>query len=112
MRKVLEDLILDTSIRETYTIYGKKWTLKTLSSEEQLDATASTKNYDNVSRIQAVKTAILARAVVEYEGIELNKTDENIEFLGKFPSVVIESLYINQLELQKKLDDSFKDLDK
>lgn len=113
MRKILEDLILEMNndIRETYTIYGKKWVLKTLTSEEQLDATASTKGYDNIARVQAIKNAVLCRAVVGYEGVELNKIDETLEFLGKLPSLIIDSLYEKQLELQKKLNDAYKDLD-
>lgn len=111
MRKVLEDLVFIGEVKETYKVVGHEWTLKTLTSEEQIAATDSTRNYDNVSRINALKTAVLARSIVELDGIVMKDFRENIEFLGTISQPIIDLVYDKYLELQKKQDEELKNVD-
>lgn len=111
MRKILEDLIFIGTLKETYKIFGKEWTLKTLTSDEKLQATSSTGDYDNVSRINALKIAFLARALCEIDGVELKELKEKLEFLGNLQQPVVDMLYIKFDELQKKQDESLKEME-
>lgn len=111
MRKILEDLIFIGTLKETYKIFGKEWVLKTLTSEEKLQATSSTSDYDNVSRINALKLAFLSRSLCEIDGVELNEIKEKLEFLGNLQQPVVDMLYIKFDELQKKQDESLKEME-
>ena len=111
MRKILEDLIFEGEIKETYKIYGKTWVLKALNADEQLAATSSTKSYDNVARIPAIKIAVVSRALKSVNDIELSDLTEKIEFLGKLPPQVVDALYEKYLELQKKQKDSLDEME-
>ena len=111
MRKILEDLIFEGEIKETYKIYGKTWVLKALNADEQLAATSSTKSYDNVARIPAIKIAVVSRALKSVNGIELSDLTEKIEFLGKLPPQVVDAVYEKYLELQKKQKDSLDEME-
>lgn len=111
MRKVLEDLIFVGDVKETYKVVGHDWTLKTLTSEEQMAATDSTRNYDNVARINALKTAVLARSIIELDGIAMKDIRENIEFLGTISQSIIDLVYDKYLELQRKQDEELKNVD-
>lgn len=110
MRKILEDLIFIGTNKETYTIFGKEWTLKTLTSDEQLQATSSTSDYDNVSRLNALKIALLARSLCEINGTELDDISEKIQFLGKLQQPVVDMLYVKFKELQSKQDQELKEM--
>lgn len=111
MRKILEDLIFIGEVKETYTVCGKQWVLKTLTSEEQLTATASTRDYDNISRVNALKRAYLARSIIEVDNIPLRDINEKIEFLGTLQQPIIDLLYDKYLDVQKKQDEELKDFE-
>lgn len=111
MRKILEDLVFIGVTKETCKLFGKEWTLKTLSSEEILSATASTADYDNLARINALKRATLARAIIELNGVELKDIPEKIEFLGQMQQPLIDILYGKYEELQKKQNDALKEME-
>lgn len=110
MRKALEDLIFIGRIQETYKIFGKNFTLSTLTSSEQLEATAATDGYDTLSRVNALKIEILARSLKKVEDIELNDVAEKVEFIGKLQMPIINELFAKYEELQKRQDDALKDL--
>ena len=110
MRKALEDLIFIGNLQETYTLFNKTWTLKTLTSDEQLQVANSTRDYDNLARLQAIKIATLARSILEIDNIELKDVNEKIELLSKLQQPIVDLLYNKYLELQKKQDDEFKSL--
>lgn len=110
MRKILEDLIFIGTNKQTYTIFGKEWTLKTLTSDEQLQATSSTSDYDNVSRLNALKIALLSRSLCEINGTELEDISEKIQFLGKLQQPVVDMLYVKFKELQAKQDSELKEM--
>lgn len=111
MRKILEDLLFVGTVKETYKIFGKEWVLKTLTSDEQLQATSSTSDYDNVSRINALKIALLSRSICEIDGVELKDLREKIEFLGKLQQPVVDMLYVKFNELQKEQNKSIEEMD-
>lgn len=110
MRKILEDLIFVGVVKETYKIFGKDWTLKSLTSDEQLQATSSTGEYDNVSRINALKIALVSRALCEIDGVELDDVSEKITFLGKMQQPVVDMLYSKYTDLQSKQNDALKEM--
>ncbi|MDF2533961.1 MAG: hypothetical protein K0R18_118 [Bacillales bacterium] len=111
MRKSLEDLIFIGRIDKSFKVFGKNWTLSTLTSNEQLDATSSTDGYDTLSRVNALKIEILARSVKKVEDIELNDVKENVEFIGSLQMPLINELFSKYEVLQKEQDDSLKNLD-
>lgn len=108
MRKALEDLIFVGSVKETYKLFNRDWTLKTLTADEQIQATSSTRDYDNISRLNALKVALVARSLTEVNGVELKDISEKIEFLGALQQPLIDMIYEKYLELQKKQDESLK----
>jgi hypothetical protein len=108
MRKILEDLILIGNLQESYTLFNREWVLKTLNSDEMLQVTNSTRDYDQLSRLQAIKLATLARSIVEVNNVELKDINEKIEFLSQLQQPIIDLLYTKYMELQKKQDDEFK----
>lgn len=110
MRKVLEDLIFVGTLKETYKLYQRDWTLRTLSSDEQLQAASTTREYDNLSRVYALKIATLSRSIVEVNNVELNDVGEKIELLGKMQQPIVDLLYEKYTDLQKKQDEALKDL--
>lgn len=110
MRKVLEDLIFIGTVKETFTVFQKEWVFKTLTADEQLQATVSTGEYDNVSRINAIKIALLARSLCEVNGTELNDINEKIKFLGQLQQPVVDMLYVKYRELQDKQDQELKEM--
>ena len=111
MRKLLEDLIFIGVVKETYKVFGKSWTLKTLTADENLQAITSTRSYDDLSRSNAVKIAALARSIVEVDNVELTDLNEKIEFLGKAQQPLIDMLYEKFGELQNSQEESLKDLE-
>jgi hypothetical protein len=111
MRKALEDLIFVGNVQETYKLFGKDWTLKTLSNDEQLAATTSTRDYDNLSRVSAIKISTLARSITEVNNISLTDVTEKIELLGKMQQPIIDLLFDKYIELQKIQDEALKDID-
>ena len=74
-------------------------------------ATSSTKSYDNVARISAIKIAVVARSLTEVNNIALNDLTEKVEFLGSLPPQVVDALYEKYLELQKKQKDSLNEME-
>lgn len=111
MRKALEDLIFVGKIEETFDLYGKSWTMTTLSSREQVEATAATEGYDNLSRINALKIEILARSIKKIQNVELNDVRETLEFISKLQMPVINALFVKYEELQKKQEEALKDIE-
>jgi DNA-binding HxlR family transcriptional regulator len=111
MRKVLEDLIFIGSIKETIDLFGKKWTLETLNSDQQLEVMTITGNYDTLTRIYAIKNEILARSLKQIDDIPLVDYKETLEFINKLQSPVVNKLYENYEKLVAKQNESLKELD-
>lgn len=108
MRKVLEDLIFLGSMKETYELFGKKWTLRTITSDEQLKATIATANFDLVTKLHALKMEILAYSLEAIDNVVLNDSGETIEFLRKLPMQVINTLFEKYDELQLKQNEALE----
>ena len=111
MRKSLEDLIFMGKIEEEVKVFGKKWTLSTLSSGEQLQATSSTDGYDTLSRVNALKIQILARSLKKVEGIELDDVEETLEFINKMQMPMINELFTKYEKIQQKQNSELKAID-
>lgn len=111
MRKILEDLIFTGKIEESITLFGKSWTLQTLSYDEYIEAVALSANYDTLTRVNYVKLEILARSLKAVDDDPLTDTKENLEFVKQLQIPVINKLYAKYEDIQKKQDESLKDLD-
>ncbi len=110
MRKLLEDLVFIGAAEDTVTLFGKLWKLRTLTSEEHLEATSVTGNYETYSRIYALKMEILSRSLIEVDNIPLLDKNETSEFVKKLQPPVVNKLYDEYEKILKKQDDSLKDL--
>ena len=111
MRQILEDLIFLGNLKETYKLFNKEWTLRTLTSDENLQVTNITSQYDQLSRINAIKIATLARSIVEIDNTELKDLDEKVKFLSKLQQPIIDLLYAKYNELLQKQNEEMKNLD-
>ncbi|AEO93441.1 gp181 [Bacillus phage G] len=110
MRKSLEDLVFVGRIEESFKVYGNDFVLTTLTSSEQLSATAATDRYDNLSRVNALKIEILARSMKKVGDIELNDLQETLDFVGTMQMPMINELFGKYEILQKKQEEALKDL--
>lgn len=111
MRKVLEDLVFIGTVTEKYKLFGKDWVLKTLNSNELLEASSSTERYDSLARIGAMKITLLSRSLIEVNGIELKDINEKLELLGKLQQPLIDVLFEKYEELQKKQNDAISEME-
>lgn len=110
MRKALEDLIFIGKMEESFDLIGKKWKLRTLTSEEQVDATSNTANFDNLARVTALKIEILGFALTQVDDIVLNDPEETADFVRKLQTPIINALFMKYEELQRKQDTALADL--
>lgn len=111
MRQILEDLIFIGTLRETYKLFNKEWTLRTLTADEIIQVTGYSSKYDQLSKINAIKVGTLARSLVSIDNVELKDLDEKIEFLSKLQQPIIELLYNKYEDLLKKQNEEMKNLD-
>lgn len=112
MSKVLNDLIELGSAKKDVKAFGKTWKMHTLNIKDQLTATNSTSDYDTLSRVVALKVAIVANAVDSVDGQSLGNKSERREIFGKLPIPIINHLYNEYEKLidsqNKKLNDLSK----
>lgn len=111
MKKVLQDLIFLGRVEKEVTVFGKKWKMITLDSDEHLKATNSTGNYDNLSRLYALKVEILSRAIQGIDGIVIEDEIEGRELVTKLQPPVVNKLYDEYEKMQQKQNDSLNELD-
>lgn len=112
MNKALKSLIsLGRSQREV-ELFGKKWVMHTLDAQDQLLATDSTRDYDGLSRVMALKIAILAHAIDSVDGEGLGNAGESRELLNQLQVPLINRLYNEYEQLMNIQDDKLKELDK
>lgn len=111
MRKALQDLVFIGRLEEKFTVYGRDFTLATLTSSSQLDATSATDGYDTLSRVNALKIQILSRSLKKVGDVEVNDISEAIEFMGQLQMPIINELFTKYESLQKQQDDALKNLD-
>lgn len=111
MKKFLEDLIFLGAAEEIVTAFGKKWKLVTLTSEQHLEATSNTADYETLSRIYALKLEILGRSLKQIDDNILEDEKETLAFVKKLQPAVINKLYDEYEKLQQKQTDSLKELD-
>lgn len=106
MRKALEDLIFLGAVEGEVEILGKKWKLRTLQSKQHLSATSSTGEYDNLTRIYALKMEILGRALVKVDDIMMTEETETVDFIKSLQPAIVNRLYEEYETLQIKQNES------
>jgi hypothetical protein len=111
MRKILEDLIFLGAAEETVKLYGKDWTLRTLTSDEHLAATNATGEYDTLSRIYALKMEIVGRALKGVDDITITGVPEGLELVKRLQPPIVNKLYDEYEKLQQKQTESLSSLD-
>ena len=111
MNKALQDLIAIGKTSNEVTLYGKKWKMHTLNSQDQLAATNSTGAFDDLSRVLAMKVAILARAIDTVDGEPIGNPSEARELLSKLQAGLIHKLYDEYDKLIEQQNDKLKKLD-
>ena len=93
------------------TLYGKKWKMHTLNSQDQLAATNSTGAFDDLSRVLAMKIAILARAIDTVDGEPIGNPSEARELLSQLQAQLIHKLYDEYDKLIEQQNDKLKKMD-
>ena len=93
MNKALKDLISIGKKSKDVEVYGKTWSMHTLDTQDQLSATNSTSDYDNLSRVMALKVTILSRAIDTVDGEPLGNAGEARELLSRLQVPLINKLY-------------------
>jgi hypothetical protein len=111
MRKIFEDLIFIGRVEKEVSLYGHTWLLSTLTAEEQIDATAATSGFDNIARVNAIKSQFLARSLKSIDGTKILDFAEALEVIGKMQYPILSGLFLKYEELQKEQDDTLKDLE-
>lgn len=106
MKKALQDLIFLGRVEDTFKVMGKDWKMHTLNSSDQLQATASTAEYDNLARVQALKVAILSRALDSIDDEPIGNVGETRAFLNQLQTNIVFTLYEKYEELQEKQTDA------
>ena len=112
MSKVLNDLIELGSAKKDVKAFGKTWKMHTLNIKDQLTATNSTSDYDTLSRVVALKVAIVANAVDSVDGQSLGNKSERREIFGKLPIPIINHLYNEYEKLIDSQNEKLNDLSK
>ena len=112
MNKALKSLIQMGRTQKDVEVYGKVWSMHTLDAQDQLMATNSTSEYDNLSRVMALKVAILARAIDTVDGESLGNAGESRDLLSRLQVPLINKLYDEYDKLVEKQNDKLQDLDK
>ena len=110
MNKVLNDLIELGAAKKEIKAFGKKWLMHTLSSKDQLAAANSTSEYDTLSRVVALKIAIISNAINTVDGQSLGNKSERRELFGKLPIPVINHLYNEYEKLLDSQNDALNNL--
>lgn len=111
MRKILQDLVFIGATEDIVKAFGKEWKLKTLTSEEHLEATNATGDFDPLSRIYALKMEILSRSLKSINEIELIDKGEAMEVVKQLQPPIVNKLYEEYEKLQKKQNESLSDLE-
>ena len=93
MNKALKDLLSIGRENKEVKVAGVKWKLHTLNAEEQLAATDSTGDYDNLTRVMALKIAILSRALESVNGEPLGNVGETRDALNKMQFSIVNKLF-------------------
>ena len=111
MRKIFEELIFVGRVDKEFDLYGHKWVFTTLTTEEQVEATASTGNFDTIARVNAIKMQLLSKSLKSIDGNKFLDAQEALELLGKMQYPILNSLFSKYEDLQQEQDETLKSLD-
>jgi hypothetical protein len=81
-----------------------------LTTEEQVDATASTGNFDTIARVNAIKLQLLSRALKSVDGHKFLDANEAFEVISKMQYPILNALFTKYEELQLEQDETLKSL--
>ena len=112
MNKTLKSLIQAGRVTKDVQLYGRTWTMHTLDTRDQLVASNSTSDYDALSRVMALKVAMLAHAIDKVDGESLGTTGEKRDVLGRLQVPVLNALYAEYEKLLDKQNNDLNDLNK
>lgn len=108
MNKALKNLINIGNTSKEVEIFGSKWHMHVLNAQDQLVATNSTSAFDDLSRVLAMKIAILARAIDSIDGEPLGNAGEAREVLSKLQASIVHKLYDEYDKLVEHQNDKMK----
>ncbi len=106
MRKELEQIIFLGKLTDTIEIFGKVWTLQTMTFAEQADVVRKLNSTDDATNILSMKKQVIKKALISIDDIELNNEDEKEEFIDQLPVAVIDALFGKYDDMSKQLNDS------
>lgn len=111
MNKTLKNLInLGTTSKEV-EVFGSKWKMHVLNTQDQLVATNSTSQFDDLSRVLAMKVAILSRAIDTIDGEPIGNAGEAREMLAKLQAGMVHKLYDEYDKLVEQQNDKMRKLE-
>jgi hypothetical protein len=93
MNKVLNDLIFLGKADETIELFGHKWEMHTLSTDEQIEVVTSTSDYDEAARVAAIQLAALSRAITKVDGEPTGTVSDTYELLSQIQAYIVSALY-------------------
>ena len=111
MKNSLKDLVFLGRSEKDIQLFGHEWKIKTIDSSAQIAATASTGDYDTLARVNALKVAILARALVSVDNEPTGNVGETAELLNKLQPMIINRLYDEYDNMLREQEDALSDLD-
>jgi hypothetical protein len=111
MRDIFNDLVFLGRIEKEVKLFGKKWTLSTLTAEQQVEATAATSDLEAIARVNALKIQILSKSLKKINDIEFIDEREALEVVSGLQLPVVNALFTEYESVQREQDEKLKDLD-
>lgn len=111
MKNALKDLVFLGHAEKVISLFGHEWKMKTIDASAQIAATASTGDYDTLARVNALKVAILARALISVDNEPVGNVGETAELLNKMQPMIINRLYDEYDNMISEQENALADLD-
>jgi|CXWL01.1.fsa_nt_gi hypothetical protein len=123
MTSPAEELALLGSVKETVTILGRKFVMKTLDSDQEASAKSSSGLFDNETRRDVLKLEKLARSIETIDGVPFSlSADEQAKgmtqvakarvVIWKWQPPVVAKVYAELEKLEKRRDDAIAEAEK
>ena len=111
MKKILEDLVLLGVVKEPIKLFNREFIMQTLTTEEHIEATNATGDFDPLTRIYALKVEILGRAIKSIDGEPIENKFEMLKTLRVMQAPAVHKLYENFEKLQIKQGEALSDFE-
>lgn len=123
MTSPAEELALLGSVKETVSILGRKFVMKTLDSDQEASAKSSAGLFDNETRRDVLKLEKLARSIETIDGVPFSlSADEQAKgmtqtakaraVVWKWQPPVVAKVYAELEKLEKRRDDAIAEVEK